>query len=183
MKKLVSFESTLTISLIFISFIITLIQEMFIPGFANIFANHNKFDWGIILHIFGHSNWQHFLSNTIYIAMLGPSIEDKFGTIPLAIMTLLGAALIGIFSVLTKAPCYGLSSIAFMWVILNTFQADDNGGVPFTSLILLVIFVLPEALAIFTKTDQVAHQNHVLGALIGFAFGISCKIISNSGKK
>lgn len=180
-KKIVSFDSTLTIGLIFISFVVTLIQEIFIPNFAAIFATHNKWDWGIVLHIFGHSSWQHFLSNTVYIAMLGPSIENKFGTIPLAIMTLLCAAIVGAVSVITKSPCYGLSTIAFMWVILNTFQSEDSEGLPFTSLILLVIFVLPEVLAIFTKNDQIAHQNHVLGALIGLAFGISCEIISKTG--
>ena len=172
-KKIVSFDSTLTIGLIFISFVVTLIQEIFIPNFAAIFATHNKWDWGIVLHIFGHSSWQHFLSNTVYIAMLGPSIENKFGTIPLAIMTLLCAAIVGAVSVITKSPCYGLSTIAFMWVILNTFQSEDSEG--------LVIFVLPEVLAIFTKNDQIAHQNHVLGALIGLAFGISCEIISKTG--
>lgn len=180
-KRLVSFESTFTISLIVISFVVTLIQEFFIPNFASNFATHNRFDMGIVLHIFGHSGWDHFLGNVIYIAMLGPSVEDKFGTIPLAIITILSALIIGTISVISNTPCYGLSSVAYMWVILNTFQSDESEGLPITSIILLFVFVLPEAIAIFTKTDNIAHQNHVLGAICGLGFGIATKILCSVG--
>ena len=173
--------STVTVLLIFISFIIVLIQECFIPNFASHFATNNKWNAGIVLHIFGHSGWSHFLGNIVYIAMLCPCIEDKFGTIPLAIITLLGALVIGIVSVVSGIPCYGLSSIAYMWVILNTFQTDESEGLPITSIILLLVFVLPEFLAMFTKTDHIAHQNHVLGAVCGLGFGIATKILSSVG--
>lgn len=183
-KKLVSFESTTTIFLIFIAFVVTLIQEFFIPGFASNFATHNKWDAGIILHVFGHSGWSHFIGNTIYIAMLGPSVEDRFGTIPLALMTLITALVIGAVSIVTQTPCYGLSTVAYMWVILNTFYSDEQEGIPVTSLILLLVFVLPEAISIFTKHgDHIAHQNHVLGAACGFGFGIATKIICSTEKK
>jgi GlpG protein len=176
-RDIVSFDSSFTLCLILVSFIVTLIQETFVPGFAHIFATHNKWDIGIVLHIFGHSSWSHFLGNVVYIAMLGPSVEETFGSIPLMIMTLLSAVFIGIVSVIFKNPCYGLSSIAYMWVILNTFQINNSKKIPLTSIILLVIFVLPEVIAMFVKSDNIGHQNHVLGAIFGLVFGIAAKAI------
>ena len=42
----------------------------------------------LFTHILGHSNWQHFMNNFLYILLIGPMIEEKYGSINLLIMIL-----------------------------------------------------------------------------------------------
>lgn len=179
-KRILCFDSPVTLTLLLVSFVVTLIQETFIPGFCSNFATHNTWDAGIVLHIFGHEGWQHLIGNVTMIALLGPSTEQNFGSIPLAIMTVISAAVIGIVSVITRIPCYGLSSIVYMWIVLNTFQMNGKKGIPVTCLIVLACYVLPEFVELFKHADNIGHQNHILGAICGLCFGIVAKVITST---
>ena len=33
-----------------------------------------------ITHIFGHSGWSHFIGNASYLLLLGPILEEKYGS-------------------------------------------------------------------------------------------------------
>lgn len=192
--KILSFESTLTILLILISFIGILLSQTIVPGFNEKFfaVRYHHFDTSIILHIFGHANWSHFINNVAFIAMLGPSIEDKYGTVLTAIMVLITSLVTGLctcflgFGPIFSSGSYGLSTIVFMFIILNAFQSDEDEGIPVTSIILLLIWVLPEIIAIFKTHDSIAHGNHIMGAICGLLFGIATKVfikLSNSTSK
>ena len=32
-----------------------------------------------VTHIFGHSGWEHFIGNAMYLLLLGPLLEEKYG--------------------------------------------------------------------------------------------------------
>ena len=34
-----------------------------------------------ITHVFGHFNWEHFIGNMAYILLLGPMLEEKYGSV------------------------------------------------------------------------------------------------------
>ena len=36
--------------------------------------------WGIISHIMGHTDWNHFFNNFSFILLLGPILEQKYGS-------------------------------------------------------------------------------------------------------
>lgn len=185
-KKFISFESTFTIMLILISFIGIILSNTIIPGFNEKFfcARYHQFNIGIVTHIFGHANWQHFINNVAFIAMLGPSIEDKYGTVYMAFMTLVTSLVTGLctyflgFGPIFAAGSYGLSTIVYMYIILNAFQSDDD-GIPITSIILLLIWVLPEIISAFTTSDSIAHANHFMGAICGLLFGVLTKLLTS----
>ena len=50
----------------------------------------------LFTHIIGHANLQHFVSNFTIILLVGPMIEEKYGSGNLAIMTALTALITGI---------------------------------------------------------------------------------------
>ena len=31
-------------------------------------------------HVFGHSGWEHFINNAAYLLLLGPMLEEKYGS-------------------------------------------------------------------------------------------------------
>ena len=34
-------------------------------------------------HVLGHANWEHFLNNMLLLLVVGPPMEEKYGSIPL----------------------------------------------------------------------------------------------------
>ena len=40
----------------------------------------------LFTHVIGHENWKHFSSNFLFILLIGPMIEEKYGTINLLII-------------------------------------------------------------------------------------------------
>lgn len=49
-------------------------------------------------HILGHQDFKHFMNNFLYILLIGPMIEEKYGTINLLIMILITAGITGIIN-------------------------------------------------------------------------------------
>ena len=52
-------------------------------------------------HVIGHADWNHLLSNFAFILLLGPILEEKYGSLSLFIMVAITALITG-FSI----PCY-----------------------------------------------------------------------------
>ncbi len=50
-------------------------------------------------HIFGHAGWEHLLSNLTLILLLGPILEEKFGSKPVAWMIVITALINGLVDV------------------------------------------------------------------------------------
>ena len=76
----------------------------------------------LVTHIFGHANWSHFTHNFLYILLIGPMIEEKYGSLNLLIMILITATVIGLFnSIFTRNKILGASGITFMLIVLSSF--------------------------------------------------------------
>ena len=50
----------------------------------------------LFTHCLGHANWEHYLSNMTYILLLGPMMEEKYGSRKLLYMILITAGVTGI---------------------------------------------------------------------------------------
>lgn len=73
-------------------------------------------------HILGHENWKHFSSNFLYILLIGPILEEKYGTINLLLMIVITAGITGLInSILSKKRILGASGIVFMFIVLSSF--------------------------------------------------------------
>ncbi len=125
----------------------------------------------LITHIFGHENWSHFRNNFIMILLVGPSLEEKYGSINLIIMIAMNAIITGIIhNLLKKTKLLGASGISFMFILLSSF-ANINEGIPITLLLIILFYVFDEIKDLFTKKDNISHLGHMIGAILGIAFG------------
>ena len=52
----------------------------------------------LFAHVLGHAGWDHLLGNMMYILILGPMIEEKYGSVNLLVMFVLTSLVIGIFN-------------------------------------------------------------------------------------
>lgn len=124
----------------------------------------------LVTHIFGHANWSHFTHNFLYILLIGPMIEEKYGSLNLLIMILITATVIGLFnSIFTRNKILGASGITFMLIVLSSFVNFSTNKIPLT-FILIVLFYVVDEIRLLGAKDSVSHGSHFLGALCGFFF-------------
>ena len=75
---------------------VMLLSETIFPGLNTIyFASTGYFDWGrvadyfrLFSHILGHQNWAHLMGNFSIILLIGPILEEKYGSKKLLLMIL-----------------------------------------------------------------------------------------------
>lgn len=126
----------------------------------------------LITHIFGHVDWNHFRNNYLIILLIGPTLEEKYGSINLLIMILITALITGIIHVLfKKTQLLGSSGIAFMLILLSSFVNIKEGTIPLTLVLICLFYVIDEIKDGLLKKDHVSHLGHLIGAFCGIGFG------------
>ena len=131
-------------------------------------------------HVLGHSGYAHYIGNIVLILVLGPNLEDRFGswnTLWAIVVTALISGLVQ-FIFFPGTALLGASGIVFMMILLSSFGGVRNGTIP-TTLILVAIFYLGGELwdAIFAN-DNVSQLTHIIGGICGTVLGFAL-----SGKK
>ena len=131
-------------------------------------------------HVLGHSGYAHYIGNIVLILVLGPNLEDRFGswnTLWAIVITAVVSGLVQ-FIFFPGTALLGASGIVFMMILLSSFGGVRNGTIP-TTLILVAIFYLGGELwdAIFVD-DNVSQLTHSIGGVCGTVLGFAL-----SGKK
>lgn len=122
-------------------------------------------------HILGHSNWEHLINNYIIILLVGPMIEEKYGTMDLLLMILITAFVVGLFNFIRGGiKLKGSSCIVFMLIVLSSFSNIQAGKIPITFILIFIFYVFREIKDI-KADDGISHIGHIIGALCGAVFG------------
>ena len=123
-------------------------------------------------HILGHTNWSHFMNNFLYILLVGPMIEEKYGSMNLLYMILITALITSIINMLiSKNALLGASGIVFMLIVLGSFVNIQDGKIPVTLILIFIFYIVNEIISGIFKKDNVSHLGHLIGAVCGFIFG------------
>jgi membrane associated rhomboid family serine protease len=121
-------------------------------------------------HVLGHASWEHLLGNFTLILLVGPMLEERYGSLRLLGMILVTALITGLLHVLLfSAPLLGASDIAFMMILLASI-VNRRGVIPLTFIAVAVIYLGGEIVRVF-QPDNVSQFSHVLGGLLGACFG------------
>lgn len=179
MKLKYNAPAALTLALV--ATIVLLIDQYVMPGIiqALFTAEGSKtFEFNDIpayvrmfTHLFGHASWEHLLSNLTLILLLGPILEEKFGTRAVAWMIVITAMVNGLLNALFfETALMGSSGIAFMMILMVSFANTKSGEFPLTALLVVCLYLIKEILAIF-RYDDVSQISHLIGAACGAVFG------------
>ena len=126
----------------------------------------------LFTHALGHENWNHLKNNFLMILLIGPALEEKYGSINLLIMFLITAFITGILHNLFKNnSLLGASGSVFMLIILSSFVNIEAGKIPITLILICLFYVIDEIKDGMFKKDKVSHIGHLIGALCGAIFG------------
>ena len=124
-------------------------------------------------HVLGHSGFEHYIGNMAYILLLGPMLEEKYGsTLILAIMGVTGL-ITGILNYIlfpNTALC-GASGVVFAFILLTSFTSFKQGEIPITFILVAVIFIGQQFVEGIFVRDNISNTSHILGGVIGSAVG------------
>jgi len=131
------------------------------------------FYFTLVSHVLGHQGLAHLLGNLTLILLLGPIVEEKYGSRNLAWMMLATAFITGVLNVsFFSTGLLGASGIVFMLILLASFANVQRGEIPVSFILVAVIFLGGEILQTFSG-DEVSQFAHVIGGACGSIFGFS----------
>jgi len=127
----------------------------------------------LFTHVLGHADWQHYIGNFMMILLLGPILEEKYGSGRLALMIAITALITGLLHILfTPVGILGASGVVFMMILLASVTNMEAGRIPLTLILILILYVGQEVVTWITTDTNIAHSAHIIGGLCGAAFGI-----------
>ena len=127
-------------------------------------------------HVLGHSGYAHFAGNMVLFLVIGPPLEEKYGSRSLLAGILLTALVSGILQC-ALFPGYallGASGIVFMLILLSSLAGMKAGSIPLTLILVAVIYLGQELYSGLFVQDNVAHFMHLVGGACGTGFGFYC---------
>jgi len=129
------------------------------------------FYWRLFSHVLGHENWDHLISNGTFILLIGPYLEEKYGSANLLFMSLLTAFFTAVVT-LFFFPSFllGASGVVFMMILLGSFTNVKSGYIPLTFILILFLFLGNEILKSFQQ-DDISQMAHIVGGICGSIFG------------
>lgn len=119
-------------------------------------------------HVLGHANLEHFVNNMLYILLLGPILEEKYGSRKMLIMILITAFVTGLINTLFfSTGLLGASGIVFMMIVLSSMVSFQKGQIPLTMILVVILYLGNEVIAGVFTADNVSQLTHVLGGICG----------------
>ena len=124
-------------------------------------------------HVIGHDGWSHFMGNAGYILLLGPMLEEKYGSgmlIKIIAITALVTGIINYVFLLNAALC-GASGVVFAFILLTSFTGFKQGEIPLTFILVALIFIGQQIFEGITVNDNISNMTHVIGGIVGAVIG------------
>ena len=129
----------------------------------------------LFTHVLGHANINHLMSNLLYILLLGPILEEKYGN-RLIIVILTTAVVTGVIHnfLSPNVMLLGASGVVFSFIILASITGNEE-GIPLTLIIVSVLWIGSEIYTGITTADSISQLTHITGGLCGGFIGLAFK--------
>ena len=116
-------------------------------------------------HVLGHANWEHFIGNMTLFLVIGPMLEEKYGSQKLLSVILVTAFVTGIANTLLfpNTRLLGASGIVFAMILMSSMTSMREGEIPLTFILVAVIYLGEQIYAGIFVRDNVSNLTHILG--------------------
>ena len=163
--------------------LVTLLVDMLTQGGSNrllfvCYGHANLLDpltyLRMFSYVFGHANFAHFAGNITMLLLVGPIVENHYGSWNTVIMmatTALAGGLLNMF--FFDTGILGASGLVFLMIILSAFTSMKKGEIPLTLILIAAIYLGQEIYSGIAVNDNVSHFGHLCGGVSGIGFGIA----------
>ena len=129
----------------------------------------------LFTHVLGHADWEHFIGNMMYILLLGPMLEEKYGAKRIFQLIAITALVTGVIHYVffwNVALC-GASGVCFAFILLSSFTGFREGEIPLTVILVAAIFLGQQIYEGIVVQDNISNMAHILGGIVGGIIGFS----------
>lgn len=176
----ISFNSPVILSFSFIC-LVALILDKITNGFTTnmVFSVYRSSLVSLLTyvrfigHVFGHAGWEHFIGNITLILVVGPLLEEKYGSMNMVLVIVSTAVITGIFHFIffPGVQLLGASGVVFAMILLSSFTSIEQGKIPLTFLLVSVIYIGGQIYEGITVQDNISSLSHILGGGVGATLG------------
>ncbi len=126
-------------------------------------------------HVLGHAGYGHFMGNIMLLLVVGPPLEEKYGSRRLLVCIAITALVSGLVQVLLfpGAALLGASGIVFMMIVLSSLAGMREGAIPLTLILVVILYLGGEVVDAVAAQDSVSQLTHIVGGLCGAALGFA----------
>ena len=130
-----------------------------------------------VLHVLGHSGYQHYIGNMMMILVVGPPLEEKYGSRALLWAICITALVSGLVQWLffPHTALLGASGIVFMMIVMSSLSGMKDGYIPITLILVLILYVGGEIVDGVVLSDNISQLTHVIGGICGAFLGLSMR--------
>ena len=127
----------------------------------------------LFTHVLGHNSLAHFIGNASYLLLLGPMLEEKYGSRVMVELFVITALLTGLLNSLLfpHAGLCGASGIAFAFILLASFTGYHDGEIPLTFILVALFYLGQQIYDMIFVADNISNITHIVGGLIGMGVG------------
>ncbi len=143
----------------------------------------NPLTWlRMFTHVLGHADWNHLLNNMMYILLVGPMLEEKYGSVNLILVILATALLTGLinFICFPGTMLLGASGVVFAMILLSSITSTREGAIPVTFILVAILYIGQQVWQAITVRDNVSYMAHIAGGAVGAGLGF---VLNRAGKK
>lgn len=130
-----------------------------------------------VLHVLGHANYSHYIGNMMMILVVGPGLEERYGSENILKAIFITALVSGMVQWLffPKTALLGASGIVFMMIVMSSLAGMREGGIPITLVLVLALYVGGEIIDGLTIQDSVSQISHIIGGICGALLGLNMR--------
>lgn len=126
-------------------------------------------------HVLGHADMNHYFNNMLLFILLGPMLEEKYGSSRILLIIAATAVVTAIFNrFFSGSGLLGASGVVFAFIILASMTSFKEREIPLTFIIVLVLYLGREVINGLFVSDNISQMGHLIGgacgSIAGFAF-------------
>ena len=127
----------------------------------------------LVGHVFGHANWEHFIGNIMLILVVGPLLEEKYGSSNMIFIILATALVTGVVNVIffPGIRLLGASGVVFALIMLSSLTSIKEGEIPLTFILVAFIYIGEQVYQGMFVHSNVSNLTHILGGFTGASLG------------
>ena len=127
----------------------------------------------LFTHVLGHSSLSHLYGNICMILVIGPLLEEKYGSSDMAFVILTTALVTGLvnFIFFPHTALLGASGVVFAMILLSSFGSFEEGTLPLTFLLVAALYLGQQLYDGIFVRDNVSNLTHIVGGGVGAFLG------------
>lgn len=124
-------------------------------------------------HVLGHADWGHYIGNMAYLLLLGPILEEKYGSWRVLQVIGITAVVTGVLNYILfphVALC-GASGVCFAFILWVAYTGFRQREIPLTFILVAAIFIGQQVYEGVTIQNNISNMSHIVGGILGSVAG------------